>query len=410
MIRRKLTASLMMLALMLSFASGVKASDFKSGDLYYTIVSENNALVRVDKAPSNARYSGDIVIPETVTYDNKTYTVRSMEDGVFNLSDISSLNIEAPITILPYFACHACHELVSLKLPSTLERIEQYALSDCNNLTEINLPDGLTDIEYYTFSDCKTLKAIKIPESVINISSVALFKGCTSLTEVIFENEDLSGTNASATFKNCTSLKNIVLTRNTTTIGRECYSGCTGLEKVVFPEWITTIESEAFKDCTNLTALTFGSSFQSLGSQAFSNCYNISSVTCKNRNPQPIDGSAFTTEVYNYATLTVPSGCLEAYRNCDGWKNFKNIVEEEAPYPQEISIAESQLELYVGSPVRIEAMITPAYSSHYRVEWSAPEELALDEISLADGVAACTVTPSKTGEYELTVKCLNDNL
>ena len=173
MIRRKLTASLMMLALMLSFASGVKASDFKSGDLYYTIVSENNALVRVDKAPSNARYSGDIVIPETVTYDNKTYTVRSMEDGVFNLSDISSLNIEAPITILPYFACHACHELVSLKLPSTLERIEQYALSDCNNLTEINLPDGLTDIEYYTFSDCKTLKAIKIPESVINISSVA---------------------------------------------------------------------------------------------------------------------------------------------------------------------------------------------------------------------------------------------
>lgn len=409
MIRRKLTASLMMLALMLSFASVVKASDFKSGDLYYTIVSENNALVRVDKAPSNARYSGDIVIPETVTYDNKTYTVRSMEDGVFNLSDISSLNIEAPITILPYFACHACHELVSLKLPSTLEKIEQYALSGCNNLTEINLPDGLTDIEYNTFSDCKTLKAIKIPESVINISSVALFKGCTSLTEVIFENEDLSGTNAYHTFQNCISLKNIVLTRNTTTIREECYSGCTGLEKVVFPEWITTIESEAFKDCTNLTALTFGSSFQSLGSQAFSNCYNISSVTCKNRNPKPFDGTSFTNEVYNFATLTVPSGCLEAYRNCDGWKNFKNIVEEEAPYPQEISIAQGQLELYVGSPVRIEAMITPAYSSHYRVEWSAPEELALDEISLADGVAACTVTPSKAGEYELTVKCLNDN-
>lgn len=408
MIRRKLTASLMMLALMLSFASGVKASDFKSGYLYYTIVSENNALVRVDKAPSNARYSGDIVIPETVTYADKTYTVCSMEDEIFNVSDISSLNIEAHITVLPSYACRFCRELVTVKLPPTLEGIGEQAFINCTNLSEINLPDGLKSIEFSAFSSCKTLKVIKIPESVINISS-ALFSDCTSLTEVIFENEDLSGTNASATFKNCTSLKNIVLTRNTTTIGGGCYSGCTGLETVDFPEWITAIGNEAFKDCTNLTALTFGSSFQSLGSQAFNNCYNISSVTCKNRNPKSFDGTAFTNEVYNFATLTVPSGCLEAYRNCDGWKNFKNIVEEEAPYPQEISIAESQLELYVGSPVRIEAMITPAYASHYRVEWSAPEELALDEISLADGVAACTVTPSKAGEYELTVKCLNDN-
>lgn len=394
---------------MLSFASGVKASDFKSGDLYYTIVSENNALVRIDKAPNNDRVSGDIVIPETVTYDDKTYTVCSMEDAVFNVSGISSLNIEAPITVLPYFACHACHELVTVKLPSTLEGIGEKAFDSCTNLSEINIPDGLKRIEYGAFQTCKSLKAIKIPESVINIEPIGLFQDCTSLTEVIFENEDLSDTNNYYTFKNCTSLKNIVLTRNTTTIGRECYSGCTGLEAVDFPEWITGIGIEAFKDCTNLTALTFGSSFQYLGPQVFSNCYNISSVTCKNRNPKPFDGTSFTNEVYNFATLTVPSGCLEAYSNCDGWKNFKNIEEEEAPYPQEISIDQGQLELYVGSPVRIEAIITPAYSSHYRVEWSAPEELVLDEISLADGVAACTVTPSKAGEYELTVKCLNDN-
>lgn len=75
--------SLLFIVLMLFIASAVKASDFKQGGLYYTIMSETNALCRLDAAPANDPYTGDIIVPETVTNEGKTYTVADIEDYTF---------------------------------------------------------------------------------------------------------------------------------------------------------------------------------------------------------------------------------------------------------------------------------------------------------------------------------------
>ena len=49
----------------------------------------------------------------------------------------------------------------------------------------------------------------------------------------------------------------------------------------------------------------------------------IDTVIVEATNP-PI-GAEFTDSVYQHSTLIVPEGCIDAYRQTDGWKEFCNI-------------------------------------------------------------------------------------
>ena len=63
--------------------TGISASayDFKSGELYYNILSENDCTVSVTNKSSGENYvSGDIEIPQKLIYKSKTYTVTSIGD------------------------------------------------------------------------------------------------------------------------------------------------------------------------------------------------------------------------------------------------------------------------------------------------------------------------------------------
>lgn len=51
--------------------------------------------------------------------------------------------------------------------------------------------------------------------------------------------------------------------------------------------------------------------------------------------PQEKYAGPFTESVFNNATLYVPNGAVEAYRNADGWKLFKSIAVDTKTYPSE---------------------------------------------------------------------------
>lgn len=65
----------------------------------------------------------------------------------------------------------------------------------------------------------------------------------------------------------------------------------------------------------------------SIGSRAF--CWNsgIEAVTTYHVIPPHLSDDAFEGRVYETAVLTVPAGTAAAYREAEGWKLFKNIVE-----------------------------------------------------------------------------------
>lgn len=383
------------------------ASDFEYEGLYYTIISESNNFCRLIEAPGGVKYSGDITVPETVVYEGKSYTVESIADGAFSLSNITNLKIKAKIQSLPRFACHACYELENVELPYVIEKIEDNAFDACENLISINLPNSLKSIGGSAFENCKSLETITLPEGVTFIGW-SNFRGCTSLKEVRGY-VNCKGINGNRNFMNCIALNNIIVPQVSSDISLQCYSGCTGLVDIDFTSFITSIDQQAFEDCINLKSLTFGENLDHIGDKAFNNCFDIQTITCKVLNPKAINETTFTKTVYENATLIVPWNCVDKYKNCAGWNLFKNIVEStDVVEPRTISFDENQLETFEGKSLMIEAKIAPVNATHFHIEWSAPKELTLGEQNLVGNIASCKVTPAKAGTYVLTVKCISD--
>lgn len=112
----------------------VMQAEVIDGINYYLNSSEKTAEVR----SSSNKYSGDIIIPETVEYNGVTYNVTSIGNKAF----------------------YGCSSLTSIDLPDGLISIGWQAFHDCSSLTSIDLPDGLTSIGEEAFWGCSSLDRI----------------------------------------------------------------------------------------------------------------------------------------------------------------------------------------------------------------------------------------------------------
>lgn len=166
--KQKLHSLLLMVAL-LSWSMVVAASDFDDGILKYTITSPSNLEVRCDGFTNAHTNDESVVIPETVNYNNRTYTVTMIGDGDSTYSNGS---------------CSFSSKLKSILLPNSIVTINNYCFSKCYSLTEINIPNSVTAIGDVAFCGCG-LTSLVIPESIKKIGNGA-FYGNSHLMEVFF--------------------------------------------------------------------------------------------------------------------------------------------------------------------------------------------------------------------------------
>lgn len=166
--KQKLHSLLLMVAL-LSWSMVVAASDFDDGILKYTITSPSNLEVRCDGFTNAHTNDESVVIPETVNYNNRTYTVTMIGDGASTYSNGS---------------CSFSSKLKSILLPNSIVTINNYCFSKCYSLTEINIPNSVTAIGDVAFQYCG-LTSLVIPESIKKIGNGA-FYGNSHLMEVFF--------------------------------------------------------------------------------------------------------------------------------------------------------------------------------------------------------------------------------
>jgi glycosylphosphatidylinositol transamidase (GPIT) subunit GPI8 len=116
--------ALLMLCTIASYAD----ISFTVDGINYSAVSSNAPSCKV----TAGTYSGDIVIPEKVTYNDNEFTVTSIDN----------------------FAFYRLSELTSIELPSTISTMGLSAFSGCTSLKSINLPDNITVLNHYAFADC----------------------------------------------------------------------------------------------------------------------------------------------------------------------------------------------------------------------------------------------------------------
>jgi hypothetical protein len=104
-------------------------------------------------------YKGDIIIPETVVFNERTYRVTSIGEDAFAYSDLISIVIPDTVTYIDGGAFEESH-LTSVVIPDSVTMISSHTFESCENLLSVVIGKGITDIFYEVFAGCCALVSI----------------------------------------------------------------------------------------------------------------------------------------------------------------------------------------------------------------------------------------------------------
>ena len=306
------------------------AYSFVHNNIYYNIISSTDKEVEVTfktRYSATDTYTGDITIPESVTYDNTTYkvtrigecafcwgckvekislpsTIKTLSQGAFSRCNLltsvttrGNSNIES-LGSSTFFECielqnvpdfskvtgtihndvfYNCYKLESVNFSSKITEIKDRTFYKCSSLKNAGDLSCLSSVGEWAFLGCSNLKFNTNLSKITHIGSSA-FGGCEQLERIDLSNVKtfVIKSNTSSAFAGCTSLKTVTYPAQITTIPSNIFSGCINLETVVFTnDNITSIESCAFNNCHKLTTFPNISKVETIGSGAFNQCYSL---------------------------------------------------------------------------------------------------------------------------------------
>ena len=171
------------------------AYDVEVDGIYYNL---NMEAKTAEVTSGSSKYSGSVVIPESIQFRGIEHPVTSIGETAFSkCSDLTSVTIPNSVTIIGDKAFDNCQSLTSITIPNSVTSIGQYAFGYCYSLPSIIIPNSVTSIGYGAFQYCRGLTSVTIGNSVTSIGSEA-FASCPNLEKVICHAENVPSTDTYA--------------------------------------------------------------------------------------------------------------------------------------------------------------------------------------------------------------------
>lgn len=309
------------------------AYDAEIDGIYYKFSGEE-AIVTYREQYSKEDYTGDVVIPEYVTYEGNEYCVTEIgRNAFYNCSNMKSISIPASIIRIADWSFYGCTNLTAVKVPRSVRSIGYSAFAECENLVSVDISEGVEyigrnafeqtlwynnqsdglvyigkvaykykgempegtviiikegtkGITEEAFRNCSGLSSISIPKSVNNIG-YSLFTSCPRLTSIRIEQGNSvydSRNDCNAIIEISTSIliagcQNTTIPDDVVRIGDFSFTGCAALTSIAIPEGVKSVGFHAFEGCTELKSIVIPNSVAEIETSAFHYCCGLTSVT-----------------------------------------------------------------------------------------------------------------------------------
>jgi len=293
-------------------------------DGIYYYVSWSSKIAEVKQSPDQDKYSGDIVIPSSITYDGDDYVVTSIKyQAFYECYNLTSITIPNTVTSIGSEAFRNCWNLTSITIPASVEEIGIQAFEnsgvkkvvlnsnaivskDYGNIQvgtslesifggqveEYILGEEVTRIGRMAFESCYNLTTINIPNSVTSIGTNAFLwsnlnsvhiSDMESWYKIQFENAESNPVYiANHLYVNGEEIKDLEIPNSVTSIGNYTFAGFKAPTSIIIPNSVTSIGEGAFLDCTGLSSITIPNNVTSICKETFKNCSNLTSIIIPN--------------------------------------------------------------------------------------------------------------------------------
>ncbi len=256
------------------------AYSFQVDNLFYNIISSEPKSVEVTyQSIYVATYSGDIIIPGSISYSGVEYEVKGISKKAF----------------------YECTELTSVVIPKTVTYIGEDAFRFCKYLSSVKIEEG--NPIYDSREDCNAI--------IETESNTLLYGSCKT-----------------------------VIPNTVTAIGDDAFNRIRlESDRIVIPNSVATIGNRAFMESGRYATLVIPNSIKSIGSMSFTNLLPTTVISYMQA-PIALDNDSwYDYDSYDWdalddwlessPTLYVPKGTASIYKKTSGWSWFQQIIEIE---------------------------------------------------------------------------------
>lgn len=210
-----------------------------------------------------------VAVPETLTHDNRDYTVVKIRFGSSCSGDnVTEFTLPNTLQAMTGYNFRNFEKVTELTIPGSIKNFD--CLLQNSNIQKLTLAEGVESIQNSPVANTP-VEEIVLPSTLKTLGNAA-FSGAKQLKAINLPEGVTFADNAVGIFSECSSLTSIDLPASVTQIPSSAFSGCTSLTTVTAESPITKIEANAFQECAALETIPDLGRVTELGASAFYYC------------------------------------------------------------------------------------------------------------------------------------------